>query len=164
MKSWETHNLSDSLWILQHHLGLASITRHPVSTQQICMHTPLYSLQQLLGESWGFYTQTHDDVIKWKHFPHYWPFVRGIQRSPMDSPHKGQWHGAPMFSLICAWTNGCTNQDAADLRYHHIHYDVTVMKTPSYWHRHPHYHKHETVVRLCQVYNGNFYTPKMASF
>ena len=20
----------------------------------------------------------HDDVIKWKHFPHYWPFVRGI--------------------------------------------------------------------------------------
>ena len=21
----------------------------------------------------------HDDVIKWKHFPRYWPFVRGIQ-------------------------------------------------------------------------------------
>ena len=21
---------------------------------------------------------THDDVIKWKHFPRYWPFVRGI--------------------------------------------------------------------------------------
>ena len=21
---------------------------------------------------------THDDVIKWKHFPHYWPFVQGI--------------------------------------------------------------------------------------
>ena len=30
----------------------------------------------------------HDDVIKWKHFPHYWPFVRGIQRSPVNSPHK----------------------------------------------------------------------------
>ena len=25
----------------------------------------------------------HDDVIKWKHFPHYWPFVRGIHRSPV---------------------------------------------------------------------------------
>ena len=37
----------------------------------------------------------HDDVIKWKHFPRYWPFVRG-----MDCPHKGQWRGA----LICAWT------------------------------------------------------------
>ena len=26
-------------------------------------------------------THRHDDVIKWRHFPHYWPFVRGIQRS-----------------------------------------------------------------------------------
>ena len=33
----------------------------------------------------------HDDVIKWKHFPRYWPFVRGIHRSPVNSPHKGQW-------------------------------------------------------------------------
>ena len=32
---------------------------------------------------------THDDVIKWKHFPRYWPFVRGIHRSPVNSPHKG---------------------------------------------------------------------------
>ena len=24
----------------------------------------------------------HDDVIKWKNFPRYWPFVRGIHRSP----------------------------------------------------------------------------------
>ena len=23
----------------------------------------------------------HDDVIKWKHFLRYWPFVRGIPRS-----------------------------------------------------------------------------------
>ena len=36
----------------------------------------------------------HDDVIKWKHFPRYWPFVRGIHRSPVNSPHKGQWRGA----------------------------------------------------------------------
>ena len=28
-------------------------------------------------------------------------FVRGIQRSPVDSPHNGQWRGALMFSLIC---------------------------------------------------------------
>ena len=43
-----------------------------------------------------------DDVIKWKRFPRYWPFVRGIHRSPMNSPHKGQWRGSLMFSLICA--------------------------------------------------------------
>ena len=30
----------------------------------------------------------HDDVIKWKHFPRYWPFVRGIHRSPMNSPQR----------------------------------------------------------------------------
>ena len=29
---------------------------------------------------------SHDDVIKWKHFPRYWPFVRGIYRSPVNSP------------------------------------------------------------------------------
>ena len=44
----------------------------------------------------------HDAVIKWKHFPRYWPFVRGIHRSPVNSPHKGQWRGALMFSLIYA--------------------------------------------------------------
>ena len=48
----------------------------------------------------------HDDVIKWKHFPRYWPFVRGIHRSPVNSQHKGQWRGALMFSLIWAWING----------------------------------------------------------
>ena len=30
----------------------------------------------------------HDDVIKWKHFPRYWPFVRGIHRSPVNSPQR----------------------------------------------------------------------------
>ena len=48
---------------------------------------------------------THDDVIKWKHFSRYWPFLRGIHRSPVNSPHKGQWHGPLRFSLVCAWTN-----------------------------------------------------------
>ena len=32
----------------------------------------------------------HDDVIKWKHIPRYWPFVRGIHRSRLNSSHKGQ--------------------------------------------------------------------------
>ena len=31
----------------------------------------------------------HDDVIKWKHFPRYWPFVRRIHRSPVNFPHRG---------------------------------------------------------------------------
>ena len=70
----------------------------------------------------------HDDVIKWKHFPRYWPFVRGIHRSPVNSPHKGQWRGALMFTLICARINGWVNNcEAGDLRRYHAHYDVTIM-------------------------------------
>ena len=70
----------------------------------------------------------HDDVIKWKHFPRYWPFVRGIHRSPVNSPHKGQRRGALMFILICARINGWVNtREAGDLRWHRAHYDVTVM-------------------------------------
>ena len=53
----------------------------------------------------------HDEVIQWKHFPRYWPFVWGIHRSPVNSPHKGQW--ALMFSLICAWINGWVNNRGA---------------------------------------------------
>ena len=64
-----------------------------------------------------------DDVIKWKHFPRYWPFVRGIHRSPAKSPHKGQWRGTLMFPLN-GWVN---NGGAGDLRRHQAHYDVTVM-------------------------------------
>ena len=45
-----------------------------------------------------------------------------------NSPHKGQWCGALMFSLIYTWTNGwVNNRDASDLRCHYTHYDVTVM-------------------------------------
>ena len=70
----------------------------------------------------------HDDVIKWKHFPRYWPFVRGIRRSPVNSPHKGQWRRALMFPLICVWINGwVSNREAGDLRRFRAHSDVTVM-------------------------------------
>ena len=70
----------------------------------------------------------NDDVIKWKHFPRYWPFVRGIHRSQVNSPHKGQWRGALMFSLICVWINAwVNNREAGDLRRHRAHCDVIVM-------------------------------------
>ena len=80
----------------------------------------------------------YDDVITWKHFPIYWPFVRRIHRSPVNSPHKGQWRGALLFSLTCAWVN---NREAGDLR--RDHYDVTVMS----WYR-----------ILCAVCHFPYYT------
>ena len=47
----------------------------------------------------------HDHVIKWKHFPRYWPFVRVMHWSPVNSPHI----------------------EAGDLRRHRADYDVTVL-------------------------------------
>ena len=44
--------------------------------------------------------------IKWKHFRRYWPFVRGIHRSPVNFPHEGQWRRTLIFCLICAWIYG----------------------------------------------------------
>ena len=71
---------------------------------------------------------SHDDVIKWKHFSRYWPFVRRIHWWPVDSPPNGQWRGALMFALICALMNGWVkNREADYLRCHNAHNDVTVM-------------------------------------
>ena len=79
-------------------------------------------------QTYTVFADKHDDVIKWKHFPRYWPFVRGIHRSPVNSPHKGQWRGALMFTLICPRINGWVNNcKAGDLRRNCAHYDVTVM-------------------------------------
>ena len=52
----------------------------------------------------------------------------------VTSPHKGQWRGALMLSLICAWINDwVNNRQAGDFRRHHAHYDVTVMYCVMVW-------------------------------
>ena len=81
-------------------------------------------LQMNITRPHWWFVNFHDDVIKWKHFPRYWPSVREIHRWPVNSPHKGKWRGALMFSLICARVN---NREAGDLRRHRVHYDVIVM-------------------------------------
>ena len=106
----------------------------------------------------------HDDVIKWKHFPCYWPFVRGIHRSPVNSPHKGQWRGVLMCFFICAWTNGWVNtRYAVDWRRHRAHYDVNLMhcdgndrtkitlNSPNHPVTHPYYG--ESIVRIVEDIN-----------
>ena len=90
----------------------------------VCEHMvdePLFCASGSLEWNW------HDDVIKWKHFPRYWPFVRGIHRSPVNFPHKGQWRGVLMFPLICTRINGRVNNgEAGDLRRHRVHYDIII--------------------------------------
>ena len=86
--------------------------------------TEIFSVvQNILGEILLMMTSSNENI-----FPRYWPFVRGIHRSPVNSPNKGQWHIALMSSLFCAWINGWgKNHEGGDLRCHHANYDVTVM-------------------------------------
>ena len=60
------------------------------------------------------------DKMDWKVVEPWWrhqmePFsallalCAGNSPVPVNSPHKGQWRGALMFSLICVWINGWVN-------------------------------------------------------
>ena len=70
----------------------------------------------------------HFDVIKWKHF-RFLALCAGNSPVAVTSPHKGQWRGTLMFSLIYAWINDwVNNRDAGDLRRQRGHYDVIVME------------------------------------
>ena len=80
----------------------------------------------------GLYNICHDYVVKWKHFPRYWPFVPpGNSQVTGEFPSQrpvSVWRRALMFSWICAWTNGWVNNwGADDLRRHRAHYGVTVV-------------------------------------
>ena len=133
---WWRHHIVSSLWwslygTLRHHYipKLPQQIRKPPEVS-VCYHRGYWEGQSaVMMHS----TVIYDDVIKWKHFLRYWPLVWGIHRSPVNSPHKGQWRGALVFSLICTWFNGwVNNREAGDLRRHHAHCDVIVMKAASF--------------------------------
>ena len=128
----------EAVSILRHHLTgigipiikIRQLWDHLIFTMVISMpEKTIFILRLSQGPGWGWWWQAHDDVIKWKHFPRNWPFVRGIHRSPVNSLHKGQWPGALMFSLICVWIMiWVNNREAGDLRPYRTHYDVIVME------------------------------------
>ena len=88
-----------------------------------------------------FYLHLHDSSGRvqeteihtwWRHqmetFSALLAICAGNSPVPVNSPLKGQWRGALMFSLICTRINGWVNNgDAGDLRLNRSHYDVTVM-------------------------------------
>ena len=127
--------LSQSL-ILSKDVELSCRTVYAGLANVIFVATSMITGSHSFSGSAAFYKQAteiatsiyHDEVIKCKHFPRYCPFVRGIHRSLVNSPHKGQWRRALMFSLICVWINGwVNNREAGDLRRHRAHCDVIVM-------------------------------------
>ena len=79
---------------------------------------------------WCYITLT--GLSEWTRFICTWCRHRMETFSPLlEFPaHKGQWRGALMFSLICAWINGWVNtREAGDIRRHRTHYDVIVMNS-----------------------------------
>ena len=80
--------------------------------------------EEEIKQMYGMMTSLNGNKI-----PRYWPYAWGIHRSPVNSPHKGQWRGALMFSLICAWRNDwVNNREAGGLKRHRVHCDVIVME------------------------------------
>ena len=83
-----------------------------------------FNLQRLVSESacghWASCTinslapkqvwccQSHDDVMIWKDFLHYWPFVRGIYWSSMNSPNK--WPVTQSFDVFFVGLNNLLNK------------------------------------------------------
>ena len=114
--------LSNNRLVMLPHFGYIYQTR---DNQQECSKLSNWSSFRCL------LLHPYDDVIKWNHFLRYWPFVRIFHRSPEDSPHKGQWRKALMFSLICAWTSiSAKNRDTGDVRRHCAHYNCNMNSGP----------------------------------
>ena len=115
---------------VQYHVYISWILKYSLCGDRAMLHKP-ERVNMNEGErerGWLWDWMSHDDVIKWKHFPRNCPFVWKIQWSPVNSPYKGRWCGTLMFSLIFAWTNSwINNRDAGDLRRRCAHYDVTAM-------------------------------------
>ena len=113
------------MWLLIHDFLFSP--RQDISSERY-LHVSSQTYRAKRVHWFILYYTSYDDVIKWKHFPRCWPLVWGIHQSPVNSPHKGQWHRALIFSLICVWINGWVNNgESGDLRRHRAHYDVIVM-------------------------------------
>ena len=102
------------------------------SIQNVCVNIydfrlcDLVSSLSFLGWIFEYNTMTSSD----ENIFHVSGLCAGIHRSPVNSPNKGQWRGAFIYSLICAWINGYVHVnkgEAGDLRRHCARYDVTVM-------------------------------------
>ena len=71
-----------------------SLWRHDMQTH-FC---PFVRRESICHRCHWWVSLTHDDVIKWKHLPRYWPFVRGIHRSPVNSPQRPVTRSFDVFS------------------------------------------------------------------
>ena len=105
-----------SVYIKQHQIcaALTPCERSPTETggfpRKVLVTRIMFPMLPRHEQCRGILKCFHDDVIKWKHFQCHWPFVRGIHRSPPNSPHKGQWRRVLIFCLICTLNKWLSKQ------------------------------------------------------
>ena len=111
-------------------LGEASGQRHSVP----CVfrfiqdtHISILFLQRVnANHNWYHFIALNDDVIKWKHFPRYWPLggeSTGQRLSPLTKAS-----GAGLWCFLWSPPNGWgSNWNGGDLRRHRSHDDVRLM-------------------------------------
>ena len=92
-------------------------------TLQIIIITILYNCWTRVGKT-SNEPKWQDDIITWKYFLHYWPFVRRIHQRWIPLT-KGQRCKSWIFSLLSAWISCWV---AIDLR-HHVTFTVMKMRT-----------------------------------
>ena len=87
---------------------------------------------------WQLKDSEYDDVIKWKHFPRCWPFVRGIHRLPVINNFGGR--VCKYETLVCGYY---TTKDG------HAH-KMTIKRLRIWWR-----HQVETFSALLAFCAGN---------
>ena len=115
-------------------------------------HTWIRTRKSLSHKWWRHQMQTFSTLVA---------ICLGIHRSPVNSPHKGQWRGALKFSLICVRINGSVNnREAGDLRRYRANYDVTVMTNCNMVHWQAHLKNTNTCIIVMNPITGTKHTPK----
>ena len=126
----------DDRWIVLGHIKLLILTTSFIWKSTIALHYRHSTL--VVNAITLFFICNERIALRMQPPAHLWwngntfrvadLFSRVNHRSLVDSPHKGQWRGPLMYSLIYAWTNAwINNRDASDLRRHCAHHDVTEM-------------------------------------
>ena len=118
---FEVTNWWQSLWNkLEHGIYTLTARRHDHYVTDAVFLNLFSCMRKMFLSSWCRHQMETFSALQ--------AICAGNSPVPVDYPHKDQWRGALMFSLICTrincWVN---NGEAGDLRRHRAHYDVTVM-------------------------------------
>ena len=90
--------MTSLLWFLKVNSG-------SLEHSHICLNVMISETTLTNGKSMTWITRSWCYKHPWwrhqmERFSRYWLFVRGIHRSPVNSPHKGQWRGALIFFYL----------------------------------------------------------------